>query len=167
MQEPILILTAILVIIGVITVIIMLRQGKEKSKEVKINELKASLPPDFKFTKMRFGELLDIVYDITGRSEIPIKLQKITLKTWDKNNSQRKYPDIEQVLDVELDKDKTIHGELLCPRNLFETNESKNVEGLKGSHLFKNTAGELCLFYLDFNGNVEKKCEKIDRLMSE
>lgn len=153
------------VILTLITIFLIIKQVKIAKRQTEMAELKATLPPDFKFTRMHSSDGLHIVYDITGRSEIPIKLQKITIKTWDKNNPQRKYADIEKPLDVELDRDKTIHDELLCPRDLFETNESKNDEHLRGYHLFGNIAAELCLYYLDFNKDIKKECKKIDRLM--
>jgi len=92
-------------------------------------------------------------------------LQKITLKTWSKNNSEKTYLPINKNLSGELTKDKFIRNRLLCPRDLFETDETKNVEKYRGYHLFTDIAGELCLEYLDYKENIQNKCIKIERLM--
>lgn len=153
------------VIIGLVTLIIIWKQLKAKKKEVKLAERKATLPPDFKFTQMHGPESLTIRYTIVGRSELPIKLEKVTLQSWDKNNPEKKYPIIEQKLSGELTKDdKPLEGNFLCHRDIFETDETRNLEQFAGYHLFTSIAGELCLHYLDFDGNLKKKCIKIGSL---
>jgi len=166
MQELIVILTAVLVIIGAVTIIIMLKQSKDKNREAEITELKATLQPVIKLSFMHGVDGLNIIFEITGRSEVPIKLQKITLQTWNRNNPEKKYLTIDKELTVELAKNESLRNKLLCPRDQFETDETKNVEQFRGYHLYTTISGEFCLHYLDFKENIQKKCIKIDRLMS-
>lgn len=156
----------ILIIIAVATSAIALWQLIENRRGVKLAELKATLPPDIisiSSTGDGYGGL-KVSWTIVGRSEIPIILQKITLNTWNRNNPENNYPPIEETLSVELAKDKELRGKLHCPINKFKTDEIKNVELLMKDNFFTTVTGELCLYYKDFNGNLQKKCKKFNRL---
>jgi len=153
-------------ILMLVALVIAWKQLKSKRKADELAERKATLPPDFKTRGSRHGtECLTIPYTIVGRSEFPIKLEKVRLESWDKKNPQKKYRPLEQRLTGELTKDdKPLEGDFLCHRDIFETDETRNLEQFAGYHLFTSIAGELCLHYLDFDGNLKKKCIKIGSL---
>jgi len=140
----------ILIIIALVTGAIAFWQVIENRRGAKLAELKATLQPEIKsITVSGDGhEGLEFNYTIVGRADIPIKLQKITLKVWDRNNSENIYLFIEQILSSELAKDKEFREKLHCPRDRFKSYKTENVEYL----------GECCLYYLDFNSNLKRNC---------
>ena len=155
----------LIIIISLITVLIILRQVKIAKRHAEIDEKKATLSPDVKISKMHGSEGVNIIYDIVGRAELPIRLEKITFNACDRNDPKKKYPLIEQVVTTELAKDGELHGKLLCPREKFETDETKNLEQFEGYRLFTTIAGEFSLHYRDYAGNRKEKCIEIDKLM--
>jgi len=140
----------ILIIIAVASIAIAVWQVIENRRGTKLVELKATLPPEFKSIPVSGDGHggLEFNYTIVGRSDIPIKLQKITLKVWDRNNSENIYLFIEQILSSELAKDKEFREKLHCPRDRFKSYKTENVE----------YSGECCLYYLDFNSNLKRSC---------
>lgn len=138
------------VIIALITVFLIIKQVKIAKRQTEMAELKASLPPEFKSIPVSGDGHggLEFNYTIVGRADIPIKLQKITLKVWDRNNSENIYLFIEQILSSELAKDKEFREKLHCPRDRFKSYKTENVE----------YSGECCLYYLDFNSNLKRSC---------
>ncbi len=168
MPDLMIILTGALVIIGVLTIVFIIAQIKEKRREVELIERKASLPPDIKVGgRMHDHEGVYLEYTIAGRSDLPVELQYIALKAWDRNNPSKKYSPIQEKIAGELAKgDKPVKGRLLCPRHNFESDETRNSESMRGSRLFRTIAGEFCLHYLDHDGKPQDKCEPLGNIMN-
>ncbi len=155
----------IFIILAVVSGAIGLWQLFESRRGSKLIELKAALPPDISkywANKDEHGGLY-FQYILTGRADVPIKLQKITLQPWDKNNPKIKYLSIEENLSGDLANGVKLHKTLYCPRDRFEVDKN-DTSKLNEFGFFNTVAGELCLHYLDFKGNPQRKCITIEEL---
>jgi len=175
MSTLLIILTVILAIIAMFSYLIIRRSAKDTRRMAeslesaeRTAELKATLPPDIKIgSRMHDHPGVYIKYTIIGRSEFPISLEKITLKSWDRDNPTKKYPFVHKRLAGELAKgDDPVDGKFLCPRHNFESDETRNEETMMGWNLFKRISGELCLSYLEHSGELKEKCQSIGVIMT-